>query len=154
MTVKPQISFRLATAASVGALRRLVRKYYASDDIPFNARRVSPGLKKLLANRQLGRAWFVLRDRKVIGYVVIAFGFDYEFGGRLATVTDLYLEPPYRGQGFGRQTLAHVELFCRDAGIAALELQVERHNPRAARLYRGFGFQPLDRIPMCKVIAP
>ena len=154
MTAKPPISFRVATSAHAAALRRLVRKYYASDQIPFHARRVSSGLKKLLANRQLGRAWFIVRDRKVIGYVVIAFGFDYEFGGRLATVTDLYLDPPHRGHGFGRQALARIELFCRDTGFTALELQVERHNPHAARLYRSFGFQPLDRIPMCKVLAP
>ncbi len=153
MTAKPEIRFRHATSAHAASLRRLVRKYYASDQIPFDARRVHAALKLLLANREFGRAWFILHNRKVVGYVVIAFGFDYEFGGRLATITDLYLEPPHRGQGFGRQTLAHVEVFCRGAGFAALELQVERHNRRAARLYRHFGFEQLDRIPMCKRIA-
>jgi ribosomal protein S18 acetylase RimI-like enzyme len=149
-----KITFRPATSACSAALLRLVRKYYASDQIKLDARRVRPGLKRLLAERTLGRVWFILRDRKIIGYVVITFGFDYEFGGRLATITDLYLEVPHRGKGFGRQALTHIERFCREEGITALELQVERHNPRAARLYRNFGFAPLDRIPMVKPLKP
>jgi ribosomal protein S18 acetylase RimI-like enzyme len=154
MIVEEEIRFRPATPADAAALRRLVRKYYASDQIKFDPRRVHPGLQRLLEDRKLGRAWFILRGRKVIGYVVVTFGFDYEFGGRVATITDLYLEPPQRGEGFGRRALAHVERFCRDAGFPALELQVERHNLRAARLYRSFGFERLDRIPMLKPVKP
>jgi ribosomal protein S18 acetylase RimI-like enzyme len=80
----------------------------------------------------------------------MTFGFDYEFGGRTALITDLYLEPSFRGLGLGRKTLRYLESFCRKSGIPALELQVEQKNRRALRLYRTFGFEALPRIPMSK----
>ncbi len=80
----------------------------------------------------------------------MTFGFDLEFGGRQATITDLYLEPRYRGKGVGREVLRLVEDFCKKSGVRALELQVSADNSRATRFYQRFGFQAHDRVPMSK----
>ncbi len=153
MAVIQKIKFKRATRAHVGSLLRLVEKYYRFDHIPFHRAKIRAGLKLLLSKNSFGRAWLIDAEGQTAGYVVLTFGFDYEFGGRTALITDLYLEPTFRGRGLGRRALDHVEAFCRKAGIAAMELQVEHKNRRAARLYRSFGFEPLPRIPMCRPLS-
>lgn len=133
-------------------LLALIEQYYAFDGIHFDADAVRKGIPLLLKDTTYGAAFFVNMEGSRAGYFIVTFGFDLEFGGRIATLTDFFLYPDYRGKGYGRDILAFMERFCRDNGIQALELQVERHNPRAQHLYRAFGFQELDRIPMSKAL--
>ena len=145
-----KVSIKAATAADLHRLTDLLRKYYKFDRIPFDRLAVRSGLEILLREKSLGRAWFIYRGRRRAGYVILTFGFDLEFGGRQATITDLYLEPRYRGKGVGREVLRLVEGFCKKSGVRALELQVSADNSRATRFYQRFGFQAHDRVPMSK----
>ncbi len=146
------LSFRTATIADLPVLENLVGQYYAFDQIPHDAGEVHSGLAILLSDASLGQAWLVLDGRDPVGYVIFTYGFDIEFGGRLATITDLYLEPSHRGRGIGGKVLEHLEEYGRTAGLRGLELQVETDNAEARRLYDKFGFQSADRIPMSKRI--
>lgn len=153
MTIQDaEIKFARVTETGINPLVEMIRKYYEFDRIPFDEARIRVGLAGFLKDESVGRAWWILRERQPIGYVILTFGFDLEFDGRQATITDLYLEPEHRRHGFGRKTLAYVEHFCRASGIQALELQVERSNVAAQALYESFGFQAHDRIPMSKRI--
>jgi len=149
-----EASFKIATEADADILVNFIRKYYEFDHIPFHEHEIRAGLPAFLKDPALGRAWLVLSAGKIAGYTMITFSFDLELGGRLATITDLYFEEPHRGKGLGRRTLNHIEEFCRRSGVLALELRVERNNPRAFALYQKFGFRTYDRIPMSKRIVP
>ncbi len=142
------LSFRSAGSEAAGELLEWVREYYACDGIAFDAAAMAPALERLLRDPALGRAYFITRERQRIGYTIFTFGYDVEFGGPLATVTDLFLQPAERGRGAGMATLEFIAATCRAAGVCALELQVEQHNLPAQRLYKKFGFRQLSRLPM------
>lgn len=129
-----------------------VRRYYETDGIVFDAARVRPALQTLLTDSRWGRAWELLAEGAVVGYAVVGFGFDHEMGGRLATLTDLFIEGALRGKGYGRAALAAIENACRAEGVAAMELQVENHNQVGRRLYESVGFSAFDRTPMWKAV--
>ncbi len=145
-----------AGPADAGELLEWVRAYYACDGIAFHAAAVAPALEELLHDATLGRAFFVSRgdesagnsDGAIAGYTIFTFGFDAEFGGRLATVTDLFFRPEHRRRGAGVATLEFIVAVCREAGVRALELQVEEHNLPAQALYGKFGFRRLSRLPL------
>ena len=144
------LAFEPVAPARAGELLDAVRRYYAEDGIAFNAARVEPALAQLLADPALGRAYF-FADAGTgarVGYMVWSFGFDHEFGGRLATVTDLFIEPAYRRRGLARAALRFATETCSALGVRALELQVENHNAAGRALYAGSGFEALDRTPM------
>ena len=128
-----------------------IRRYYAEDEIPFDAALVRPALARLLAQPSFGRAFFIVDasgGEARAGYLVFTFGFDHEAGGLLATVTDLFVEPTHRQKGLGRAALTFVAETCRTLGVRGLELQVETHNAAGQALYRSFGFRAHTRIPM------
>ncbi len=128
----------------------LIQAYYAHDHIAFDEPSIRQGLAVLLADESLGRVFLLEVEQEIAGYVLLGFGFDLEFGGRLATITDLYLEPAFRGAGLGTRALSLVSDECRRLGLGALELQVEQGNAPAQALYRKSGFKALSRIPMSK----
>jgi GNAT superfamily N-acetyltransferase len=139
-----------AAPGNLRLLKRLLKAYHAFDHIPFREREITVGLRAFVRDRTLGRAWLIQVQDQIVGYVIVIFWFDLEFGGRTAAITDLYLVPSHRQKGLGRKTLEFVEKYCRQAGLDALELQVERRNLVARRFYKRNGFHPHDRVPMSK----
>jgi GNAT superfamily N-acetyltransferase len=128
----------------------LIAAYYAFDGIHFDEPALRRGLEVLFAEPALGGAWLVQIAGENVGYFVLTYSFDLEFGGRVATVTELYLREEARGQGVGRAVLAFVEDVLRGLSIGAYELQVERDNVRARGFYQRLGFEAHDRIPLSK----
>ena len=132
-----------------------VRRYYAEDGLAFDEALVRPALAQLLAEPALGQAFFLVDEAGVrAGYVVFTFGFDHEAGEPLATVTDLFVEPTHRRQGYARAALQFVAETCRGLGVRRLELQVETHNAPGQALYRSFGFREQPRIAMFLPLPP
>jgi GNAT superfamily N-acetyltransferase len=129
-------------------LLELIRSYYAFDHLAFEEDRIREGLSALLADASLGRAYLLDIGAQTAGYFLFTYGFDLEFGGKLALLTDLYLASAWRRQGYGRATLQYLRELLPSLGVRSLELQVERGNTEALRLYRTFGFRELHRIPM------
>jgi ribosomal protein S18 acetylase RimI-like enzyme len=148
-------TFRSAELSDRDILLSLIRQYYAFDHIEADTDALRPSLETLISDPTLGRIWLIQADNhnQPVGYVILTFGYDLEFGGRQATVTDLYIVPEYRGYGFGFKTLQFIEESCRTLGIRAFELQVKRENLAAQRLYERFGMMAHDRIPMSKWVS-
>jgi len=153
------MSYTFARAGLVDTDRilPLIAAYYAFDGIPFDAGEVRVGLDALARTPSLGGAWLVQAEEDgatLAGYFVLTFGFDLEFGGRQATITELFFLPRHRRRGAGTATLLFVEETLRQLGIGAVELQVSRDNAAALSLYLRAGFEAHERIPMSKRIAP
>lgn len=143
-------TFQRAGGADTELLLSLVRAFYEFEGLAFDAQRIRRGLAELMANPQLGGAWMIERAGVVVGYFVLALGFDLEFGGRQATVTELYLAPDSRRAGTGTRTMLFIEATLRELGIGEYELQADRSNAAALAFYRRLGFRAHDRVPMSK----
>src|SRR6516164_3778977 len=95
------VRIKPATARDASILLKLVGAYYRFDRIPFDRKAIASGLSLLLNDQSLGRAWLILNRRRAVGYLVLTFGFDLEFGGRQATITDFYIDAHHRRRGIG-----------------------------------------------------
>lgn len=149
---KPLAGVRLkpATPADFATLFQFVKLYYAFDHLDFDPKAIRLGLRELLKTRSAGRAFLVVKDAKPVGYTILVYSFDLEFGGSVAFVTDLFLKRACRGRGIGREIMRQVEDFCRERGIKTIELQAERRNRAALSFYRRLGFHRHDRVALSK----
>jgi diamine N-acetyltransferase len=145
-----EILIRAAAPADLELLLRFVEAYYRHDGIEFDPSSVRRGLVALLSNEALGGAWLMTMAGREVGYFVLTFGFDLEFGGRQATVTEIYIAPEHRRKGVGRAALVFVEETLRRLGIEAYELQVECDNVAARAFYAAFGMVEHTRVPLSK----
>jgi GNAT superfamily N-acetyltransferase len=150
----PPGRLRPAGPGDVEALVALQRAYYAEDGYPFAEREARPVWLGLLQEPARGRAWLVERGGATVGYVALTFGYSLEYRGVDAFVDELYLVPAARGQGLGGAALAVVEAACRERGVKALHLEVERDKSGAQALYRQRGFADRARYLLTKSLAP
>ena len=134
-------SFRLAAEADATTLLKFMQAYYAFDGHVFDADKTRTALITLLRDPALGRAWVILDGATPVGYIVICFGYSLEWQGRDAFVDEFYLQPEYRGRGWGRKTMALVEDAASELNIKALHLEVVRQNAHALAVYRRLGFK-------------
>jgi len=142
------VSFRPCGPKDHKTLLKLIVAYYRFDKIPYNFASLSQGLNTLLRNLSQGQAWLMEAHHKAVGYAILTYNFDLEYGGVEGMLTDLYVQNRFRNRGVGSLALYEIEDFCRERGIRAVELQVQHHNKAAEVFYRKAGFRVLPRKVM------
>jgi GNAT superfamily N-acetyltransferase len=142
------VTFRPCGPKDHAILLKFVIEYYRFDKIPFHRESLSKGLSTLLRNLSQGQVWLMESHKKPVGYAVLTYNFDLEYGGVEGMLTDLYVSKRYRNQGIGSLALYEIEDFCRERGIPNIEVQVLKHNPEAETFYRKAGFKNLARKVM------
>jgi GNAT superfamily N-acetyltransferase len=68
-----------------------------------------------------------------------------EHCGPVAWLEEVYVTPPSRQRGIGTALMAAVLKRSREAGIVAIDLEVDARQSRAITFYQQMGFRPLDR---------
>lgn len=99
-------------------------------------------------HEQEGVFCVALVDDTIVGFVV---GTIQEMKNRLdvidstvGRVTELYVDPAYRGQGIGTQLMEHVERYFRSNRCDVVKVEVFVPNLPARRLYEKFGYRHRD----------
>jgi ribosomal protein S18 acetylase RimI-like enzyme len=96
----------------------------------------------------------LLEDGSTVGYFVLTWGFDLEWQGRDAFLTELFLTKTARGRGLGREVMRQIETRAKEHGAQALHLMVRHDNTAALRLYLGTGFEEPPRKLLSKSLRP
>lgn len=148
----PDIQYLKATPADLNPLLTWIERYYAFDHIPFDPEKIKLAVSQLLQNDQFGVAYFAHLDGRTVGYFLLTYSFDIEYGGRHATLTDLFLDETTRRTGIGSRTLQLIEDLCRHQNISTLFLLVEIDNIEAQSFYKKMGFDLHTRYSMSKAI--
>ena len=133
-------TFRVADPSDADLLVEMMRDFNAHERIAFDEAEVRDVLAQLFANDSYGLVYLVQLGGEVAGYVVITFGFSIEFRGRDALIDELFVKDAFRGRGLAAAALRHAESVCRERGIRALHLEVDRGNTRAQSVYARAGF--------------
>lgn len=97
-------------------------------------------VERLLAE---GVEFFVLRsdgEAAACGGLLLVDDED----GRYGEIKRMWVRPAFRGRGFGKQILVHLEGHARRAGVPVLRLETGIRQVEAIRLYERMGFV---RIP-------
>lgn len=89
-------------------------------------------------------------DGVVVGFVAVLTAVPFteldEPSGTYALVTDLFVSPAARRQGYGRVLLGHAERYARQQGATDFRIGVLATNRPAVGLYRGAGFRPWTAV--------
>lgn len=84
----------------------------------------------------------------VDGEVIATVMAGYE--GHRGWVNYLAVAPRFRGRGFGRALMQHVEHLLRLRGCPKLNLQVRASNPQAIAFYRRIGYAQDESVSLGK----
>lgn len=143
MTAADQARTRVATVADADLIARLLRDFNAEFDEPvpeqeWLARRVADLLRQ-------GDTVVLLLDgaRSDVpadGVAVLRFRPALWEEGDECHLAELYVRPPMRGLGLGRQLLAAAMRYARDRGARYMDLATTNQDVAAMALYESMGF--------------
>jgi ribosomal protein S18 acetylase RimI-like enzyme len=152
----PGVIFRAAAREHEPALLRMMRNLAEQEPGPyfFDEPVVREVLRRFLATSELGQAWTFFDGEIPVGYMVLTFGFSFEFHGRDSFIDELYIEPQYRRQGIGRRAMQFVEERALELGVNAIHLEVDQGNEPAEELYRRTGYEEHGRFLRTKWLVP
>lgn len=134
----------------------LMAAFNQAEGIVWKPESMIAALRSVLREDALGLI-LVARDRSscaIVGYGLATFGYDLEFAGRDASITELFVDPANRGRGLGQLLLDSIVEKLQEHGVGAVHLMVRPENVRARRLYESRGFRVTPRIMMTKQIEP
>ena len=146
----PEPILRDAGEKDLNLLLPMMEDFYRGEGIPWDAVRMRSAAAKLVTDSSLGRVVLLERDGEMIGYAVLTWGYDLEFGGRDAFLTEIYVRRALRGGGWGRRLLEEIEAIARASGAGAIHLEVRPDNTAAVGLYREAGFATTGRMFLSK----
>lgn len=96
---------------------------------------------------------FLLEDQGVVvGYVALAFGYSFEFGGRIIMLDEMYVISEMRGKGYAKSMIDFSEQFGRDHGCKSVYMVTTMSNERARNLYRKYGYSDIVRYDHWKML--
>jgi ribosomal protein S18 acetylase RimI-like enzyme len=142
------IYFREMSSAEFSDYRRRSLESYAQDisrnfkrpigEVRVEARKQ---VKQILSNGLATRGHFLytIHERNT-GATVGHIWVNIDNRKKRAFLYDIFIHEPYRGKGYGRQTLTLIERKLRKCGITNLGLHVFGHNKIAINLYKTQGF--------------
>jgi ribosomal protein S18 acetylase RimI-like enzyme len=136
---------RPSAPADYAALLELMEAFNRGERIEMRREVTGPALETLLGHPSLGRVIVDDQQGQLVGYAILTWGFDLEFGGRDAFLTELYVAPEVRRSGRGLLLLNEVLRAAKSEGAGAVHLGVYPDNDAALALYRAAGFSRIPR---------
>ena len=141
-------AIHLAKLDDLEKLFALVSAFHAEEGINQSDDQRLAALQPLLEGIPYGAVYLLGPQRAPMGYIVVTFAWSVEFGGLDAMLDEIYLRPAVRGRGIATEALISLSKALKEAGVAALHLEVDPTNDRAMRLYGRAGFKLRDRYQL------
>jgi ribosomal protein S18 acetylase RimI-like enzyme len=144
------LTVTLATASDLPVLLEMMVDFNRLELIQWSPATGRAALERLLGDAALGVVGLARDGAEVAGYFVLTWGYDLEWNGRDALLTELYLREGRRGHGQARALLDEIEGIAKSHGAQVMHMLVRPENMVARRLYETNGFRVSPRLYLTK----
>lgn len=138
-------TYRTIGTPDIGIAVEMMREFYAIDGYPLDIEISKKLFSEFIADDNLGKAWLILSEERIVGYIILTFIFSFEYKGSIAFIDELYISGNARGKGIGKKTIEFVKAEAKNLSLKMLYLEVEHHNSTAQKLYLAAGFETHNR---------
>ncbi|MGO4906053.1 GNAT family N-acetyltransferase [Flavobacterium sp. W20_MBD1_R3] len=139
------IKFKLITATDIDTIVLMMQKFYAIDNYPISIDVSKTLFQEFISHDNLGKAWLIVSDHEIVGYIILTFVFSFEYQGRIAFLDELYVTEKARGQGIGKEAISFIKNESYQLLLKQIYLEVEPNNEKAQKLYLASGFESHKR---------
>jgi GNAT superfamily N-acetyltransferase len=102
--------------------------------------RVTPGVRRVLADPALGRYFVAEHEGRIIGQLMITLEWSDWRNGMFWWLQSVFVDETWRGQGVFRGLYEHVERLARaEPSVCGIRLYMDEGNARAQRAYAALG---------------
>lgn len=138
-------TFKPLSVLDIDKILLMMEEFYVIDHYPFEIKTSKKLFNQFLENENLGKAWLILNEDEIVGYVIFTFVFSFEYQGKIAFLDELYIKKSAQGKSFGKQTLHFIRQEAHKLSLKIIYLEVEPHNHAAQKLYIANDFEEHKR---------
>ena len=145
------MSIRVLEAKDRELYVELAAEFYATDAVCYSVPKLymERTFEEMLRSDVYVEGFLLLNaQEEAVGYAIVSKMFSQEAGGMTAWIEEIYIRPPYRGQGLGKAFFAYYEALHPE--MTRLRVEVDRENTEAIRLYEELGFAEVTYYQMGK----
>jgi GNAT superfamily N-acetyltransferase len=137
-------TIRPATAADAGTILELIKELADYEKLSHEVVATEEDIRKsLFGRRPFAEALIGEYDGRPISFALFFYNYSTFLGKPGIYLEDLYVKPEHRGNGFGRQMLAHIARIARENNCGRFEWSVLDWNEPAIRAYEQLHAKPM-----------
>lgn len=129
------ITYNPISISDIENIIQLMGEFYHIDNYPFDIEISRELFNQFLTDENLGKAWLILYQNEIVGYVILTYVFSFEYQGKIAFLDELYIRENARGKGIGKETISFIQQEAAKLSLKIIYLEVETHNDAAQKLY-------------------
>ncbi len=151
----PRFRIEPATERDTPLILRFIRELAAYEELSHEVTTTEESLRtSLFGPDRVAHAVLAYSGSEPAGFAVFFFSFSTFLGRPGLYLEDLYVAPPWRRQGLGRQLLAYLARVAVDRGCGRMEWSVLDWNETALRVYRAIGARPMHEWTVQRLSGP
>jgi GNAT superfamily N-acetyltransferase len=144
-----------ASVADVPLILHMIKQLAEYEKLAHEVIATEAGLQEaLFGSRPFGEVVLGYVGLEPVGFALFFHTFSTFRGAPGIYLEDLFVEPPWRGRGFGRRLLAHLAAIAVARGCHRLEWSVLNWNTPAIGFYRRIGATAMDDWTMYRLTGP
>lgn len=130
---------------------KLTDEFYKSDAVMhrIDSENFELTWQELMRSSDYTECFIIEKDGETAGYMLLAYTFSQEAGGKTAWIEEIFILPQFRSKGLGKEAFAFIKNNI-EPQCARLRLEVEEDNVKAKKLYASLGFEMLEYRQMIK----
>ena len=138
------VSFRNAERADTPLILEFIRKLAAYEKMENEVVADEKTLEAWIFDKQKAEVIFALEGEKEVGFALFFHNFSTFLGRAGIYLEDLYVEPAYRGKGYGKALLKKLASIAAERGCGRLEWWCLDWNRPSIDFYLSLGAEPMS----------
>ena len=138
------INIRVAGEEDVPLILQFIKKLAHYERLSHEVTATEEILRKnLFEGRRVAEVILAEHQQRAVGFALYFYNFSTFLGQAGIYIEDLYVDEPYRGDGFGRAMFLHIARLAKERGCGRVEWSVLDWNRPAIQFYESLGARPM-----------
>lgn len=138
------LTFRYATVDDISLVLSFIKELAEYEKMSEDVIATEDLLREMLFEKKRAEVFFAILDEREIGFALFFHNFSTFLGRAGLYLEDIYIQPQYRGKGYGKQIFKELSSIALERGCGRLELLCLDWNQPSIDFYKSMGAEPLD----------
>lgn len=138
------IDFRFAEEKDVALILHFIKQLAEYEKMSDQVVATESLLQEWIFKKQKAEVIFPIVDGKEVGFALFFHNFSTFLGRAGIYLEDLYIDPKYRGNGYGKALLIKLAQITQERGCGRLEWSCLNWNKPSIDFYLSLGAVPMD----------